>query len=170
MKAGSKVLSVAGQVVLYALFALTIGVFSHYPHYQHLPPDQALLKLSFSHPGQLISECRRRTPEELAALPPNMRNPLDCPRERSPVTVRLALDGSMLAQREIPPAGLSRDGPSTIYARFPVPAGSHRLSVRLKDSVREPGFNYTHDEELNIRPGQIVVVDFNPERGGIVIQ
>jgi len=165
-----KVLSIAGQIVLYALFAMTIGFFSSHPRYRHLADDQALLKLSFSHPGQLVSECHRRTQEELAALPPNMRNPLDCPRERSPVIVRLALDGNMLAQREIPPAGLSRDGPSTIYARFPVPAGSHRLSVQLDDSVREPGFNYTRDEDLDIRPGQIVVVDFNPEKGGIVVQ
>jgi primosomal protein N' len=51
-----------------------------------------------------------------------------------------------------------------------VPAGSHRLSVQLNDSVREPGFNYTRDEDLDIRPGQIVVVDFNPEKGGIVVQ
>jgi hypothetical protein len=166
----SKALSIAGQVVLYALFAAAIGFFSSYPRYRHLAHDQALLKLSFSHPGQLVSQCRQRTQEELAALPPNMRNPMDCPRERSAVTVQLALDGSMLAQREIPPAGLSRDGPSTIYARFAVPAGSHRLSVQFDDSVREPGFNYTHDEDLDIQPGQIVVVDFNPEKGGIVVQ
>jgi hypothetical protein len=165
-----KPLSIAGQVVLYALFAATIGWFSNYPRYRHLPPDQALLKLSFSHPGQLVSECRRRTPEELAALPANMRNPMDCPRERSPVTVELALDGSVLARREIQPAGLSRDGPSTVYARFPVPAGSHHLSVRLNDSVREPGFAFTRAERLDITPGQIVVVDFSPQKGGIVIQ
>jgi hypothetical protein len=165
-----KAASIAGQVVLYALFAATIGFFSSYPRYQHLPPDQALLKLSFSHPGQLVSECRRRTQEELAALAPNMRNSLDCPRRRSPVTVELALDGSELARREISPAGLSRDGPSTVYARFPVPAGSHRLSVKLNDSVREPGFKYTRSEDLDIRPGQVVVVDFNAEKGGIVVQ
>jgi hypothetical protein len=166
----SGTLSIAGQVVLYALFAAAIGLFSSFPRYRHLAHDQGLLKLSFSHPGQLVSECRRRTPEELGELPPNMRNPLDCPRERSPVTVQLALDGSVLARREIPPAGLSRDGPSTIYARFPVPAGSHRLSVQLDDSVREPGFNYTREEDVHIAPGQIVVVDFNPEKGGIVVQ
>ncbi len=165
-----KPLSIAGQVVLFALFAATIGLFSNYPRYRHLLPDQALLKLSFSHPGQLVSECRQRPPEELAALPPNMRNPMDCPRERSPVTVELALDGSVLARREVQPAGLSRDGPSTVYARFAVPAGSHRLSVRLNDSVREPGYNFMRDEHLDIRPGQVIVVDFNPEKGGIVIQ
>jgi hypothetical protein len=165
-----KFASIVGQAVLYALFAAAIGVFSTYPRYRHLPEDEALLKLSFSHPGQLKAECRKRTPEELAKLPPNMRNPMDCSRERSPVTVELALDGGVIAKRVVPPAGLSKDGPSTVYARFPVPAGEHRLTVKLNDSVREPDFNFTRDEQVRLVPGQIVVVDFNPEKGGIVIR
>jgi hypothetical protein len=70
----------------------------------------------------------------------------------------------------VPPAGLSKDGASTVYARFPLPAGEHRLSVKLNDSVREAGFNYTRDEQVRLVPGQIVVVDFNAEKGGIVIR
>ena len=70
----------------------------------------------------------------------------------------------------VPPAGLSKDGPSTVYARFPVPAGEHRLTVKLNDSVRMPDFNFTRDEQVRLSPGQIVVVDFNAEKGGIVIR
>jgi hypothetical protein len=162
--------SIAGQAVLYALFAATVGTFSNYPRYRHLPEDQALLKLSFSHAGQLKAECRKRTQEELAKLPPNMRAPLDCPRERSPVGVELALDGNVIARRVIPPAGLRGDGPSTVYARFPVPSGAHRLAVKLDDSVRTPGFDYVRDALIELVPGQIVVVDFNAEQGGIVIR
>ena len=165
-----KLLSIAGQAVLYALFAATVGYFSSFPRYRHLAEDQALLKLSFSHPGQITTECRKRTPEELAALPRNMRAPFDCARERSPVTVQLTLDGNVVASRVIPPSGVHRDGPSTVYARFPVSAGEHRLSVKLNDSVRTPGFNYTRDQEVELEPGQIVVVDFNAEKGGVVIQ
>jgi hypothetical protein len=162
--------SIAGQAVLYALFGAAIGFFSSHPRYRHLPEDQALLKLSFSHPGQLKAECRKRTPGELAKLPPNMRSPLECSRERSPVTVELAVDGGVIAKRVVPPAGLSKDGPSTVYARFPLPAGEHQLTVKLNDSVREPGFNFTRDERVRLAPGQIVVVDFNAEKGGIVIR
>ena len=165
-----KLASITGQAVLYALFAAAIGFFSTNPRYRHLPEDQALLKLSFSHPGQLKAECRKRTPEELAKLPPNMRSPMECTRERSPVTVELGLDGGVIAKRVVPPAGLAKDGPSTVYARFPVPAGEHRLTVKLNDSVREPGFNFARDEQVRLAPGQIVVVDFNPEKGGIVIR
>jgi hypothetical protein len=165
-----KPLALAGQAVLYALFAATIGWFSFHPRYQHLAPDQALLKLSFSHPGQLREACRTRSAEELAKLPPNMRQPLDCPRERSPVTVELTLDGAVVARDVVPPTGVARDGPSTLYARFAVPAGEHRLAVRINDSVREPGFIYTREEAVQLAPGRILVVDFDPGKGGILFQ
>ena len=77
-----------GQVVLYALFALVIGVFSRWPVYQHLGSDQALIKLSFTHAGKPLGDCRRQSAAELAKLPPNMRAPMKCPRERSPVRSR----------------------------------------------------------------------------------
>ena len=62
-----------GQALLYALFALAIGVFSQWPPYRHLGSDQALVKLSFQHAGQRKEACRERSPEELAKLAPNMR-------------------------------------------------------------------------------------------------
>lgn len=166
----SRPLSFLMQALLYAAFAATIGWFSSNPPYRHLAPDQALLKLSFSHPGQLRSDCRRRSEEELQKLAPNMRQPLDCPRERSPVTVELLLDGVPLAREAVQPAGVSRDGPSTWYARFPVPAGEHRLAVRIDDSVREPGFNHQRDETVRLQPGRVLVVDFDPARGGILFR
>jgi hypothetical protein len=165
-----KALAIAGQVLLYGAFAGFVGAFSSHPVYRHLAPDEALLKLSFSHAGQLAQECRRRTPEELAKLPPNMRAPLDCPRQRSPVTVELAWDGQLLARRVAAASGLSHDGASTLYERFTVPAGSHQLSVKFNDSVRAPGFNYTRDDRVHLQPGQVLVVDFNPEKGGILVQ
>lgn len=166
----SRPLSFLMQALLYAAFAATIGWFSSNPPYRHLAPDQALLKLSFSHPGQLRSDCRRRSEEELQKLAPNMRQPLDCPRERSPVTVELLLDGVTLAREAVQPAGVSRDGPSTWYARFPVPAGEHRLAVRIDDSVREPGFNHQRDETVRLQSGRVLVVDFDPAKGGILFR
>jgi hypothetical protein len=165
-----KAASIVGQGVLYAAFAAFVGLFSVWPAYRHLEPDQALLKLSFSHPGERIGECRQRTAEELAKLAPNMRALQDCPRERSPVSVELELDSKLLAQRVVPPSGLSRDGASTVYARFPVPAGAHRLEVKVDDSVRAPGATWQREIDLALAPGQVLVVDIDPEQGGIVIQ
>ncbi|MBM3557275.1 MAG: hypothetical protein FJX47_17175, partial [Alphaproteobacteria bacterium] len=55
------------QVVIWAVFAVTLGVLSVWPEYRHFPPDQAMIKLSFNHGGQKKG-CRDRTPEELAKL------------------------------------------------------------------------------------------------------
>jgi hypothetical protein len=165
-----KPLAIAGQVLLYAAFAGFIAVFSSYPRYSNLESDQALLKLSFTHAGQPAQDCRQRTPEELAKLAPNMRAPMQCERARSPVVVELSLDGRLLAHRVQRPSGLSHDGASTVYERFIVPAGEHDLSVKFNDSVRVPGYNYAREEELELRPGQVLVVDFNPQKGGILIQ
>jgi hypothetical protein len=60
-----------------------IGYFATLPKYRQIPDDVALIKLSISHLGD--RECRKRTPEELAKLPPNMRAPMECPRERSDI-------------------------------------------------------------------------------------
>lgn len=163
-------LSWIGQALLYGLFALIIGYFSHSPPYGHLPADQALIKLSFSHEGKRISACRQRTAEELAKLAPNMRAPMDCPRERSPVTVEIDLDGTPVYRHVAQPSGLSKDGASTVYHRFPVHAGEHRLAIRLNDDARTPGFNYHREEIVTLKPGKVLVIDFNQEDGGITLQ
>jgi hypothetical protein len=157
-------------VLFYGAFALFIGYFSTAPTYRHLPDDAALLRLSFSHPGKLKADCRKRTPEELAKIAPHLRTELECPRERSPVKVHLVLDGATLVDETIEPTGLHQDGAASVYRRIPITAGEHTLSVRLNDDVRVAGFNYTREARLQIQPGQIVLVDFAAERGGILIR
>jgi hypothetical protein len=159
-----------GQLVLYGAFAVVIGVFSRWPAYQHLAPDRALIKLSFNHQGKPVSECRRQSAEELAKLPPNMRAPMVCPRERAPIAVELDIDNRPALRHVAPPSGLSRDGASALYHRIEVPAGTHQIAVRLKDSVRASGFDYTRDATVTLKPAQIVVIDFDPEKGGITLQ
>ena len=160
----------AGQTALYALFAAAVGYFSTSPRYQHLRPDEALLRLSFSHPGKIKADCRQRTPEELAKLPANMRAPLDCPRERSPVIVRVELDGAELYHETFAPSGLSRDGASTGYRRVPIAAGRHRVRAQFNDDARASGFNYERDRVIDAAAGQVVLIDLLPERGGVVIR
>jgi hypothetical protein len=157
-----------GQGLLYGLFALLIGVFSQWPRYQALPPGQALLKVSFIHHGERAEPCRPYTEQELARLPPNMRTPMKCGRERVPVEIEVALDGVVVYHHIAPPAGLSRDGASTVYHRIAVPAGEHRIAVRLKDA---PGGGFTHHREatLTLEEAQVLVIDFAPQHGGITL-
>ena len=159
-----------GQGLLYALFAIVVGYFSTSPAYRYLEPDQGLLRLSFKHPGKTKAECKKRTPEELAKLPAQLRNEMDCPRERSPVRVRVELDGEPLYDESFPPAGLSRDGASSGYRRLPITAGSHTLRVGFNDDVRVQGFNFERAARVDVKPGQVVLIDFNPEHGGVIIR
>jgi hypothetical protein len=158
------------QALLYGAMAVIIGYFSTSPAYQHLPDGAALLRLSFSHPGKLKADCRKRTSDELAKIPASMRVELDCPRERSPVAVRIALDGRTLIDETFPPSGWHKDGAASAYRRIPIQAGRHQLLAQFNDDARVPGFNYVREELIDIRAGQIVLIDFTAERGGIVLR
>ena len=153
------------QALLYVPFMAIIGYFSTSPAYHHLAPGEALIRLSISHAAQRKAECRERTPEELARLSPNMRAPLDCPRERSPVTVELELDGQLVVRVVAPPSGFTRDGASTLYRRLPVAAGTHRIVARLRDRAGGE-FNYVRETELELGPGRVLVIDFHAATGG----
>jgi hypothetical protein len=164
-----KALRYLAQAVLYAAFVAVIGYFSTSPRYEHLPPDEALIKLSFSHAGARKEACRERTAEELAKLAPNMRAQTVCPRERVPVTVEVALDDKPLFRVVAPPSGLAKDGASTVYRRVPVPAGMHRVGARLSDT---PGgeFNRGGDATIELKPGHVLVIDFDAESGKFVFR
>jgi len=159
-----------GQLLLYGLFALVIGVFSHWPPYRHLQPDQALIKLSFTHVGKPVGDCRKPGAEELAKLPPQMRPTSICPRERSPVIVELDIDGVNRLKRVAEPGGLSKDGSSAMYERVLVPAGEQRIAVRFSDDVRARATPYQREATVKLVPGQVLVIDFNAEKGGITLQ
>jgi hypothetical protein len=160
----------AGQALLYAAFAAFIGYFSASPSFRLLADDEALLRLSLLHAGQPRGDCRARTSEELAKMPPQMRAPLDCPRERSPVQVRIELDGQPVIDETFPPAGLRKDGASAAYRRLPIRAGAHTLRVQLNDDARRTDFPYQREAAVTVAPGQIVLIDFNPAKGGLLIR
>jgi len=159
-----------GQFIAYTLFAMVIGYFATQPAYTHLGPDDALIKLSFSHAGAHIRECRKLTQQELEQLPPNMRRPTDCPRERLPLQIELQLDGKIIYRDALPPSGLASDGAATAYQKFPVPAGTHHLVARLRDSRRDDGFDYEKAIDVSLAPQQNFVIDFRPELGGFLFQ
>ncbi|MFZ2652051.1 MAG: hypothetical protein WA210_18290 [Burkholderiaceae bacterium] len=159
-----------GQALLYGVFALVIGVFSSWPPYRHLASDQALIKLSFSHTGKPVADCAVQSPQQLAKLPPNMRAPLRCPRERSAIVVELDVDGTPALRHVARPSGLSKDGASSVYHRLRVNAGAHRVAVRLKDDVRSAGFDHVREASVTLKPAQILVIDFDTATQQITLQ
>ena len=155
-----------GQLALYAAFGVVVATFAAGPPYERVAPDRAVVKLSFSHAGERREPCRTLSPEELAALAANMRSGVDCPRERVPVVVELEIDGTLVYRAALPPSGIAGDGPSSVYERFDVPAGPHRIRVRLRDTARESGFDHEGMAAVRLAARQSFVIDFRPELGG----
>ena len=155
----------AGQALFFVGFALLIAVFSATPRYARVPPENALIKLSFSYGAAKKGECRRLSAEEMAQLAPNMRRPTICPRERLPVHIEMLLDGDVVYAESLPPTGLSGDGPSRAYQRFVVSPGEHHLTLRLRDTDRAEGFDHVSDRKVTLVAGQNLAIDFLPVEG-----
>ena len=98
-----------------------------------------------------------------------MRRPMSCPRERVPLLVELRLDDDLIYSASLPPSGHAGDGASSVFEQFAVPPGSHRLTMRLRDTRREEGFDYESEERVELAPGQHIVIDFRADTGGFVI-
>lgn len=160
--------AIVGQVLLYGAFAAVIGYFATDPKFKQIPDDVAVIKVSFSHLGD--RECRKRTPEELAKLPPNMRAPMDCPRERSDIKVEVDIDDQNVIRHTLHPTGLYKDGISTMYRRLEVKAGPHKIAVRMQDNMKLEGWRFTKEETVELKPAQNLVIDFHPDKGGLFFQ
>jgi hypothetical protein len=168
MKGRTRHLLLGGLFML--ALALAVAALSTSPRWRSLPEDTALLRLSFTHGGDRSASCRERTPEELAALPPNMRRKEVCDRRRPPVYVELEIDGTLVFARELPPRGIAGSGPSQVYERFLLPAGVHDIAVRLRDRPASEEFDYTARTQVTLAPAQSFVVDFRSEAGGFIFK
>lgn len=162
-------LRIAAQLALYVPLMALIGYFSTEPRFSALAPDEALVRLSFIHAAERREPCRERSAEELARLAPNMRAALDCPRERAMLLVELEVDGEIALRREVPPAGVQRDGNATVYHRLPLPAGRHRIVARLRDRPGD-GFNFVGETTLELAPGAALLIDFSKAKGGFLFR
>lgn len=156
--------------VISAAFFAAVAWLSTVPSYRQIEAGDALIKLSFTHGADRTSLCRKRTPEELAKLPPNMRTPLDCPRRRGDIYAELSIDGRQVYAATLPPTGLSGDGPSRVYRRFTVPAGRHKIVVGMRDTPRAQGFDHAAERTVELAAGQSLAIDFRTELGGFVIR
>jgi hypothetical protein len=86
------------------------------------------------------------------------------------VRVRVELDGKAVIDESFAPAGLSRDGASAAYRRLRIAAGPHRLRVQLNDDARRSDFTHERTVDLDVEPGRIVLIDFDAEKGGVLVK
>lgn len=160
-----------GQVLAYLPFVALLGAFSVWPAYRVMEPTEAMVSLTFSHAGQRVGECRQLSQEEMNELPPNMRRPADCPRQRHPVVVRLTANDEVVFEDTLPPTGLWSDGKSNLYRRLKVHAGNYLLSVAMNDSGNPASMDLETKFSASIKPGQNLVIGFDsPNRRFYLMQ
>lgn len=158
------------EVLAYALFAAVIGLLSVWPRYALVGAEDAIISLSFSHAGKRVGECRTLTQEELNELPPNMRKPMDCPRERHPVRVELRSGDDVLYKDLLAPSGFWADGKANVYRRIVVPAGNHDIFVGMNDGDNDDGFAFQSQASIDIQAGRNVVIRFDQQSQRFLIQ
>lgn len=164
----NKILRYALQIFNYTLFMAVVWYFSFQPPYHQLEDNQAVITISFTHATKIREACRKLTQEELMKLPPNMRLPSDCPRERSPMTLELYLDDKLLTKSVVDPLGFHKDQGVSIFKSIKVIAGEHKLRIRMNDDVKVEGPIYKFEQMINLKPEQLLLIGFNVAAGGFV--
>jgi len=153
------------QAINYTVFMVLVWYFSAAPSIRILADDQAMITIAFAHAGEVREPCRTLSNEELSELALNMRQAEECPRERSPVVIKAMLDNQSIYDVSLDPPGLFEDGGVDVYFSGRIPAGKHKFEIKMNDSVRKPDFNHAFNGEIDVEPGQIVLVRFNNESG-----
>ncbi len=152
------VMQLAGQSLAWLLFATTTGLFAQWPVYSPVPQGHGELKLSMARLTERLEPCQQLSPEEIAALPPNMRITEQCPRSRVHAVVELDADGALLLGTSVRPVGLARGGRSYLQGRWSLPAGDYQLELRLRDSPRDAGFDLVRRFSLSLGAGESVLL------------
>ena len=157
------------QAVNYTVFMAMVWYFSFSPPYRQLAEDKAVVTLAFGHAAKRVAECTVLSQEELNKLAPNMRKPMDCPRQRSPVTVELRVNGELEVQDTFQAPGLYQDQSIDVYRNIKVQHGEHRLSVWMNDDVNVDGPTYQFEQTVKLQPAQRVVVSFDAGKNGFSV-
>ena len=161
-----------GFLMLLVGVSWALGAFAAFPLVLS-PPDKAMLKVAFRHVAAFQRGARALSQEELEKLPRHMR-PQNQERSRTgtrvDTVVLVDLDGRRLLQKTYRPSGLRHDGPTFAYEEVAVPPGRYRLKAMLAEAAKgvEDGEQrrlWRLEEEVDIRPRQVLLIDFSEEAG-----
>ena len=166
----NKIIRYPLQIFNYTVLMVLVWYFSIYPPYRQLEENQALITFTMSHVGKHVTECKKTSYEDLMKLPPNMRKPMDCPRERSPVVMELSLDNNVIYSHVAQPVGLYKDQGIDVYEDIKVPAGRHHIKVWINDDVKVEGPIYRYEQDVDIHVEQHLIIQFESKLNGFSVK
>jgi hypothetical protein len=132
-----------------------------------------LVRLSWRAVGERIEKCRVPSEEELAALPPHMRQKEICEGNLAPFALEVHLDGERVVDREVRPAGAREDRPTYVFEEIPVAPGPHDLEVVFAVAEGEAGTGVSPlrlRTTLEVSPRGVVLVTRDHASGDLVLR
>jgi hypothetical protein len=162
----------AGFALLLAGVSLGLCVFSAFP-WTGSDPGAAVVRIAFKHVAAFEEATALRSQEEIDKLPRHMR-PTSQERARTGRRVEthltVAVDGRAVLDRHYRPGGLRHDGPTFGYEELAVPPGRRLVEVTLADRQTEgapagSGRRWRLEDEVDIAPGQALLVEFSEDTG-----
>jgi hypothetical protein len=142
--------------------------------------DDAVLRLAWSARPERIEDCRPRSAEELAALPPHMRQPLVCEGVAAQYRLMVRRGGALVADQVVRGGGLRHDRRLYVFREIALPPGEIAIDVRFErvDPATPPAAvapsastvppRLSFEQRLRVRPREVILVTYEPQRRTLV--
>jgi hypothetical protein len=136
--------------------------------------DHGILRLSWRNDGVTVEACRTRTEEELANLPIHMRNPTACIGQIASYHLRVEVDGSVMVDDTLRPAGARGDRPVYVLEELPMEPGTYEVGVRydalLPTDLPTPSgiVSLSWTGTFSPEPGEVMLVTLDEDSQALV--
>lgn len=156
---------IPGVVLLLIVFLLSLAL--------NLPtgaayPQEARLRLTINHSGQLLAHSQNLPPDVLAKLPKGVDPAAILGGERFPIGLRLMVDGQSALDRNYRPRGLRREGAIYQMEDWWLPSGPHRVEIQINDD--NATWRTVFAQNLDIAPGETKLLNFDPAADAFVVR
>jgi hypothetical protein len=164
-----------------AAAAFALAAASTAPVTVHESGD-AVLRLAWSARPERIEDCRPRSAEELAALPPHMRQPLVCEGVAAQYRLTVRRGGAVVADQIVRGGGLRHDRRLYVFHEIALPPGEIAVEVRFdridpdtpnRSAGSAPSTatvppHLSLERRLSFRPREVVLVTYDAQRRTLV--
>lgn len=124
--------------------------------------NDAVLRLSWRLPGQVIEVCRNRSADELQALPLHMRQPKKCETKVVNYRLQYSIDGKTYEPVSYHSKGVRGDRPILVDQDIPISSGLHQVSVQFLPEEKGPktvALNYVGEIQFKLGMASLLTYD-----------
>jgi hypothetical protein len=156
------------------------------------PSAHAVLRLAWSALPERVETCREAAPDELARLPPHMRQRVVCEGRAASYRLTARAGGVVVADRVVRPGGLRQDRRLYVFQELRVPAAPVDVEVRFDRiesaaggparSPQLPGSSpaaparesipprLAYTGRLHLAPERVALITYDPVRRVLVVR